>query len=130
MEDTDGDGHLDKKVFAENLFFPTGYKWASWRLGRLAANPLFIPDRDGDDVPDGKPEVVLMAGVAGRHETLNSFTWGPDGWLYGCHGVFTHSNGKPGAPDSERQRSTLACGATIPPRKISKFGWGTSNPWG
>ena len=36
---------------------------------------------------------------------LNTFTWGPDGWLYGTHGVFTHSNvGKPGAPDSERQR--------------------------
>ena len=69
-------------------------------------NLLFIPDRDGDDVPDGKPEVVLDGwGRQDRHETLNSFTWGPDGWLYGCHGVFTHSNvGKPGAPDSERQR--------------------------
>ena len=37
--------------------------------------------------------------------------WGPDGWLYGTHGVFTHSNvGKPGAPDAraaaaERRRS-------------------------
>ena len=30
------------------------------------------------------------------HETLNSFNWGPDGWLYGDQGVFTPSNiGKP-----------------------------------
>ena len=30
-------------------------------------------------------------GYQDTHETLNSFIWGPDGWLYGCHGVFTHS---------------------------------------
>ena len=43
------------------------------------------------------------------HETLNTFTWGPDGWLYGCHGVFTHSVvSKPGA-------STAACAAVAHP---------------
>ena len=46
------------------------------------------------------------------HETLNTFTWGPDGWLYGCHGVFTHSRvGKPGTPDARAhpdQRRHLA----------------------
>ena len=48
--------------------------------------------------------VVLMVldgwGYQDTHETLNSFIWGPDGWLYGCQGVFTHSLvGKPGTPD-------------------------------
>ena len=55
-------------------------------------NLSFIPDADGDDKPDGPPQVLLDGwGINDRHETLNSFIWGPDGWLYGCHGVFTHS---------------------------------------
>lgn len=35
-------------------------------------------------------------GIRDRHETLNSFHWGPDGWLYGCQGFATPSKvGKP-----------------------------------
>ena len=53
---------------------------------------LFVPDRNGDDVPDGPAEVVLDGwGILDRHETLNSFIWGPDGGLYGCQGFATHS---------------------------------------
>ena len=63
---------------------------------------------------------------------LNTFTWGPDGWLYGTHGVFTHSNvGKPGAPDSERQRLNGAIWRVHPTtRTFEVFAEGTSNPWG
>ena len=44
-------------------------------------------------------------GYQDTHEVLNTFTWGPDGWLYGTHGVFTNSNvGRPGASDAERVR--------------------------
>lgn len=135
LEDTDGDGHFDKKkVFADKLFFPTGLQVGFG--GVWVGSPphlLFIPDRDGDDVPDGKPEVVIDGwGRQDRHETLNSFTWGPDGWLYGCHGVFTHSNvGKPGAPDSERQRINAGVWRYHPTKeKFEVFAWGTSNPWG
>src|SRR5262249_3586230 len=66
------------------------------------------------------------------HETLNTFTWGPDGWLYGCHGVFTHSNvGKPGAPDRERTRINAGIWRFHPTRKVFElFAEGTSNPWG
>jgi hypothetical protein len=68
-------------------------------------NLTFIPDADGDDKPDGPPQILLDGwGINDRHETLNSFIWGPDGWLYGCHGVFTQSQvGKPGDDDSKRQ---------------------------
>jgi hypothetical protein len=66
------------------------------------------------------------------HETLNTFIWGPDGWLYGCHGVFTHSVvGKPGTPDSDRTRINAGVWRYHPTRHVFEvFGEGTSNPWG
>ena len=71
-------------------------------------------------------------GYQDTHEMLNTFSWGPDGWLYGTHGVFTHSNvGKPGAPDSERQRLNGAIWRYHPTaRTFEVFAEGTSNPWG
>src|SRR5690625_7909971 len=67
---------------------------------------MFIPMDPETDAPAGEPEILLDGwGYQDTHETLNSLTWGPDGWLYGSQGIFTHSNvGKPGAPDEERQR--------------------------
>ena len=52
-----------------------------------ASSLLFLADSDGDDVPDGPPE-PLVSGfeAASLAERLHSFAWGPDGWLYGCHG--------------------------------------------
>jgi hypothetical protein len=47
---------------------------------------LFIPDRDGDLVPDGEPEVMLDGFDVARgnyHNFANGLRWGPDGWLYG-----------------------------------------------
>ncbi len=61
-------------------------------------NLLFIPDKDGDDKADvDEIEVRLTGwGIRDRHETLNSFIWGPDGWLYGLQGFATPSRvGKP-----------------------------------
>ena len=66
------------------------------------------------------------------HETLNSFIWGPDGWLYGCHGVFTHSRvGKPGTPDDQREPINAGVWRYHPVRhEFEVFAHGTSNPWG
>jgi putative heme-binding domain-containing protein len=63
---------------------------------------------------------------------LNTFTWGPDGWLYGCHGVFTHSRvGKPGTPDRERTPINAGVWRYHPTRHVFEvFAEGTSNPWG
>src|SRR5690349_5669346 len=48
---------------------------------------LFYPDRDGDDVPDADPEVLLSGfGTEDAHAVANSLQWGPDGWLYGAQG--------------------------------------------
>ena len=48
---------------------------------------LFYPDADGDDVPDGPPEVRLSGfGLEDSHSIANGLVWGPDGWLYGAQG--------------------------------------------
>ncbi|MBL9184190.1 MAG: VCBS repeat-containing protein [Verrucomicrobiaceae bacterium] len=71
-------------------------------------------------------------GTQDTHETLNSFIWGPDGWLYGCHGVFTHSRvGKPGTPDDQREPINAGVWRYHPVRhQFEVFAHGTSNPWG
>lgn len=135
FEDTNGDGTFDKrKVFAEKLNLVSGLEvgfGGAW-VG-AAPHLLFIPDKDGDDVPDGPPQVVLDGwGFQDTHETLNAFQWGPDGWLYGCHGVFTHSNvGKPGTPEHERIKINAGVWRFHPvDHRFEVFAHGTSNPWG
>jgi putative membrane-bound dehydrogenase-like protein len=135
FEDTDGDHVLDsRKVFIEGLNLLSGLAvgfggvWAG-----AAPDFMFIPDADGDDVPDGEPQILLDGwGAQDTHETLNSFLWGPDGWLYGCHGVFTHSAvGKPGSPAADRVKINAGIWRYHPVRhEFEVFSEGTSNPWG
>ncbi|HUE73340.1 MAG TPA: PVC-type heme-binding CxxCH protein, partial [Pirellulaceae bacterium] len=135
FEDTDLDGTLDKRtVFIEGLNLVSGLELGFGGV-YVGAAPylLFIPDKDGDDKPDGEPQVLLDGwGYEDTHETLNSFIWGPDGWLYGCHGVFTHSNvGKPGTPKEKRTKINAGIWRYHPVRhEFEVFAEGTSNPWG
>ncbi|MBN12230.1 MAG: cytochrome C [Opitutaceae bacterium] len=135
FEDQDGDGDFEtKKTFMENLNLVSGIEVGFGGVW-IGAAPylLFVPDANGDDVPDGVPEILLDGwGYEDTHETLNSFTWGPDGWLYGCHGVFTHSKvGKPGTPDAERDPINAGIWRYHPTHhEFEVFAWGTSNPWG
>jgi putative membrane-bound dehydrogenase-like protein len=135
LEDTDGDGVFDqKKTFTDSLTFTSGL--ALGFGGVFVGSPpnlSFIPDADGDDQPDGPPQVLLDGwGINDRHETLNSFIWGPDGWLYGCHGVFTQSQvGKPGDDASKRQFIDGGIWRYHPTKKkYEVFARGLSNPWG
>ena len=137
FEDTNGDGTLDKrKVFAEGLNLVSGIEVGMGGVW-LGAAPylLFIPADVNADVPTpaGSPQILLDGwGTQDTHEVLNSFRWGPDGWLYGTHGVFTHSNvGKPGAPDSERTKLNAGVWRFHPTtHQFELFAEGTSNPWG
>jgi putative membrane-bound dehydrogenase-like protein len=135
FEDTDGDGKFDKRtVFIEGLNLVSGLEVGFGGVWVGAAPYLmFIPIQPGEDKPAGKPE-ILLDGFAYQdtHETLNTFTWGPDGWLYGCHGVFTHSNvGKPGAADPDRVKINAGIWRFHPKqRQFEVFAEGTSNPWG
>ncbi|HQX51195.1 MAG TPA: FG-GAP-like repeat-containing protein, partial [Planctomycetaceae bacterium] len=84
------------------------------------------------DVPAGATVLRDGFGWQDTHETLNSFIWGPDGWLYGCHGVFTHSKvGKPGDADDQRLPLNASVWRYHPQKDIFEaFMNGTSNPWG
>ncbi len=135
LDDVNSDGRFDtRKVFAEKLNLVSGLEVGFGGVWVGAApHLLFIPDADSDDVPDGPPQVLLDGwGYQDTHETLNAFNWGPDGWLYGCHGVFTHSKvGKPGDSDEKRQRINAGIWRYHPTRHAFEvFCHGTSNPWG
>jgi putative membrane-bound dehydrogenase-like protein len=135
LEDTNGDGTLDsRKVFAEGLNLVSGIEVGMGGVW-LGAAPylLFIPADFKTDKPLGPPQKMLDGwGTDDTHEVLNSLRWGPDGWLYGTHGVFTHSNvGKPGAPDSERTKLNAGVWRFHPTtHQFELFSEGTSNPWG
>ena len=80
FEDTDGDGRFDtRKVFADNLNLVSGLEVGFGGVWVGAApHFLFIPDRDGDDRPDGPPEVLLDGwGQHDTHETLEHLHLGP-----------------------------------------------------
>jgi putative membrane-bound dehydrogenase-like protein len=133
LEDVKKDGSYAKvTVFKEGLNLVSGIEVGHGGVWIGAAPEfLFIP-KDAEDKA-GKPVVLLDGwGFHDTHETLNSFVWGPDGWLYGNHGVFTHSVvGKPGTPDAERKKINAGVWRFHPTRQLFEvFAEGTSNPWG
>ncbi len=135
FEDADGDGSFEKRsIFWDKATFSSGIAvgFGGVWLGS-PPNLLFIPDKDGDAVPDGEPQVVLDGwGAQDTHETLNNFIWGPDGWLYGTQGIFTESNvGRPGAADAERVPINAGVWRYHPTRKVfERWCEGASNQWG
>jgi len=135
FEDRDGDGTFkSRKVFAEGLNLVSALEvgYGGVWVG-AAPQLLFIPDRNHDDIPDGPPEVVLDGfGFQDTHECLNSFLWGPDGWLYGNQGVFNYGRiGKPGETESGRVELRAGVWRYHPvSRQFEVFAHGGSNPWG
>ncbi len=145
LEDTKGAGVCDKRtVFAEGKDFPIPEERRKAGLGAfdlctgievghggvfVGAAPYLWFIENKNDKP-GKFEVLLKGfGSQDTHETLNTFQWGPDGWLYGLHGVFTQSDVKP--QDGPETRMNAAVWRYHPTRKkFEIFAEGTSNPWG
>ncbi len=134
LEDTDADGVADKvHVWADGLSLATGLVLGDGGayVGQ-APHLLHLKDTDGDDRADTREIVLTGFGMEDRHELLNGFTWGPDGYLYMTHGVFTHSKVKdPDDPDDDGVIMNAAV-ARFDPRtkRFEVFADGTSNPWG
>ena len=137
LEDTDADGRMDKRtVFTDDV-----QRLGSVELGFggvwLLCPPqlLFIPDRNGDDVPDGPAEVVLdgfKVATENHHTFANGLRWGPDGWLYGRCGASSPGQiGVPGTPDAERIPLRGGLWRYHPIHKrFEVLCHGTTNPWG
>jgi len=135
FSDEDGDGRFEnRKVFIEGLNLASGLEvgYGGVWVG-AAPELLFIPDRDHNDQPDSPPQVLLDGfGYQDTHETVNSFIWGPDGWLYANQGVFNYSRiGKPGSPDDQRVELRAGVWRYHPVRhQFEVFAHGGSNQWG
>ncbi len=137
LEDKDWDGVAEtRKVFTDDVQMLT-----SVEVGRggvwLMCPPqvLFIPDANGDDIPDGPPQVMIDGFTVAKdnyHNFANGLRWGPDGWLYGrcghsCPGLL----GVPGTPDDQRIPMKGGIWRFHPERKIVEvLTHGTTNPWG
>jgi putative membrane-bound dehydrogenase-like protein len=136
LEDTKGTGHADKRtVFYEGFNYITGIEVGFGGVYVMSPpNLYFIPDRDGDDKPDGPPEVLFdgFGYKESRHNLANGFTWGPDGWLYGGHGRTSPSDvGRPGTPAEKRIHCDGGVYRIHPTKLIfENFADGTTNPWG
>lgn len=136
LADVNGDGQFDRRT----VFWDQARKLTSIEVGfggvwaLCAPQLLFIPDRDGDDVPDGPPVVVLDGWDDGpvRHNIVNGLKWGPDGWLYGRHGIqATSLVGAPGTPPEERVRLNCSIWRYHPTRGVFEVvTHGTTNSWG
>lgn len=136
LEDKDNDGkHDGRKVFWDQGAYltsvETGYGGV-WILNEGALS--FIPDKNGDDVPDGPPQVLLDGFNVKTigHNIVNGLRWGPDGWLYGRHGITdTSSVGAPGTPEEKRTKLNCAIWRYHPTlRTFEVVCHGGTNSWG
>ena len=133
--DRDGSGrNAERKVFLDggrNMTSVLPGFGGVWVLS--LPDLLFIPDANGDDVPDGPPVVALTGwNINAGHNFVNGLAWGPDGWLYGRHGITTKSTvGRPGTATNDWV--TLDCSIWRYHPVTKQFDVvcrGTTNPWG
>ncbi len=136
LEDKDGDGkHDGRKVFWEGGSYLTSVETGYGGVWVLHNGTLsFIADQNGDDTPDGEPEVLLDGFNVKTigHNIVNGLRWGPDGWLYGRHGITdTSAVGAPGTPLDKRVKINCGIWRYHPTRKVFEVVChGGTNSWG
>lgn len=137
FEDADHDGKAEKRsVFIDTVKNLTSIEKDVDGLWLMCPPQLlFVPDRDGDDLPDGPPEVVLdgfTVAKSNHHNYANGLKWGPDGWLYGrCGHSCPGKLGLPGTAEEERIPIDGGIWRYHPTRKVVEvLTHGTTNPWG
>jgi putative membrane-bound dehydrogenase-like protein len=137
FEDTNGDGQFDRRtVFTDQVQMLSSIELGLGGVWLLCPSRLlFLPDPDGDDVPDGPAQVVLdgfSVPAENYHTFANGLKWGPDGWLYGRCGASSPGQiGAPGTPDDLRVPIRGGVWRYHPLRKrFEALAHGTTNPWG
>ncbi|QDU30078.1 Cytochrome c [Anatilimnocola aggregata] len=133
-EDTNGDGKYDQhKTFVDGLSVCSSFAFGNG--GVWVLNPpylLFYPDKNGDDIPDGDPEVHLEGfGIEDSHSVANNLRWGPDGWLYGAQGsTVTGDIRRPGEKKAVHSLGQLIWRYHPPTKKYEIFAEGGGNAFG
>src|SRR5437588_4047450 len=137
FEDKDADGRFDTRtVFTDEVQMLTSIEVGRGGLWVMCPpQVLFIPDRNGDDVPDGAPEIVLDGFTVppeNYHNFANGLRFGPDGWLYGRCGASSPGEiGVPSTPEEKRIPLRGTVWRYDPKRRVVEaLSCGTTNPWG
>ncbi|MCA9060215.1 MAG: c-type cytochrome [Planctomycetaceae bacterium] len=137
LEDKDRDGRAEtRRVFTDNVQMLTSVETGHGGVWLMCPPQLlFIPDADGDDQPDGPPQVMLDGFTVAQdnyHNFANGLRWGPDGWLYGrCGHSCPGRLGIPGTPDDQRIPIEGGIWRFHPSRHtVEVLCHGTVNPWG
>lgn len=88
LEDSNADGRMDKKqLFAGQLSLLTSF--VLHRDGVIVSQApeiLRLRDTDGDGVADNREVIFSGFSTQDGQGVINSFRWGPDGWIYGAQG--------------------------------------------
>ena len=137
LEDRDGDGVAEQRtVFSDSLQMLTGIAVGQGGVWLMCPPQLlFIPDGDGDLIPDGPPQVMLDGFHVARenyHNFANGLSWGPDSWLYGrCGASCPGELGLPGTTAEQRIPLRGGIWRYDPQRQVVEaLNQGTTNPWG
>lgn len=136
LDDPDGTGRATKRtVVVEDLWLATAVCWGNGGIyvGQ-APDMYFYPITETPDGPKAGERKTLLTGFGldDKHELLNSFCWGPDGWMYFTQGVFTHSKViNPAFPNDPPTPFDAGVGRYNPyTKKFEVWCDGISNQWG
>ncbi len=101
LEDTNGDGVMDKKhVFADKLELVTSFCF--YKNGVIACSApdiWYLEDTTGQGVCDKRTKLYTGLGTQDTHAVINNLRWGLDGWIYATHG---YSSGHVFSPDGSK----------------------------
>lgn len=137
LEDKNWDGIAEtRQVFTQDVQMLTSVEVGRGGVWLMCPPQLiFIADVNGDDVPDGEPQVVIdgfTVAKANYHNFANGLRFAPDGWLYGrCGHSCPGKLGIPGTSDEQRVPIKGGIWRYHPEKKIVEvLTHGTTNPWG